>query len=115
MSRTVRAITEALISTISKNQAWRHKRGWPGVTPAAISTDTAAGAASRSWLKSVKLHSFERIPKITYDLTGVGDNLGVEFVCARTSLPLILVPLLPLLLVPNCPDIGRDRGELAVG
>ena len=31
--------------------------GWPGVTPAAISTDPTAGAPSRPWLKSAKLHS----------------------------------------------------------
>ena len=31
--------------------------GWPGVTPAAILTEEAAGAQSRSWLTSAKLHS----------------------------------------------------------
>ena len=78
---------DGLVGTLTANDRviWQtRKRGWPGVIPAAISADTAAGAPSRSWLKSVELHSFERIPKIIYNLTGVGDNLRVEFVSAET-------------------------------
>jgi hypothetical protein len=37
-------------------------RGWPGVTPAAISTDRTAGAPLRPWLTSAELHSQKRIP-----------------------------------------------------
>jgi hypothetical protein len=38
------------------------RRGWPGVTPAAILIGAAADAAI-SRLTSIKLHSFGRIPK----------------------------------------------------
>jgi len=39
------------------------ERGWPAVTPAAISTDPTAGAPTRSWLKSVELHSSNASPR----------------------------------------------------
>jgi hypothetical protein len=49
--------------TATRGKSW----GWPGVTPAAISTDPTAGAPSRPWLTSAKLHSSDASPHINYD------------------------------------------------
>jgi hypothetical protein len=63
-----------------RDKSW----GWPGVTPAAISTDTTAGAPSRPWLTSAKLHSSNASPRCLLGPCQGGDN-GASRTFRRTN------------------------------